>query len=241
MKTIVVIQARMGSSRLPGKVLLSLGETCVLDYVVTRCKRIFGVSEVIVATSTLFDDNKIAEWCKANHVQCYRGSEEDVLSRYYECALLYRPDYIIRVTSDCPFVDYQLAGEVVESMKSNAADIAILQGNLPRGLAVEMVSFTALEKIYKVGNEPRHREHVTYYAYEYPEQFSRLFVQVPDYLQYPQLRITLDTAEDYTLCMKVADAFPGQKDFVSGDVVLYLLDHPDIALLNANIEQKPVV
>jgi spore coat polysaccharide biosynthesis protein SpsF len=241
MKTIVIIQARMGSTRLPGKVLLPLGESCVLDYVVTRCKNITGVSDVIVATSTLDADDQIAAWCEIHQVKCFRGSEEDVLARYYECALMYRPDYVIRVTSDCPFVDYELASTMVEVMKANPADIVVLGGLLPRGLAVEILDFSALQRIYETGTEPRHREHVTYYAYEYPELFSRTHIQLPDNLQYPNLRITLDTEEDYALCTKVAEAYLGYKEVASSEVIDFLLKHPDVAALSANIEQRPVI
>ncbi|QMV41662.1 cytidylyltransferase domain-containing protein [Cohnella cholangitidis] len=241
MKTIVIIQARMGSSRLPGKVLLPLGDSCALDYVVNRCKLITGVSEVIVATSTLPSDDPIKNWCDKHRVSCFRGSEEDVLSRFYECSLLYSPDYVIRVTSDCPFVDYRLAGHIVEAMADSPADIVVLEGSLPRGLAVEMVAFTALKKIYEIGSEPRHREHVTYYAYEFSDQFTRTIVQVPQNLQHSELRITLDTEEDYALCQAVAQAFSGRKDTLSSDVVDYLLRSPEVSALNKHIEQKPVV
>ncbi|QJD85206.1 cytidylyltransferase domain-containing protein [Cohnella herbarum] len=241
MKTIVIIQARMGSTRLPGKILLPLGESCVLDYVVHRCRLIPNVEEVVVATSTLPSDDRIVAWCDQHKVSCFRGSEEDVLARFYECSLLYDPDYVIRVTSDCPFVDYRLASIFVETMTDNPTDFAVLKGNLPRGLAVEMISMSALKKIYEIGHELRHREHVTYYAYEFADQFTQTMVQVPSDLQYPELRVTMDTEEDYTLCLAIANAFSGQKDVLSSEVLDYLLRNPDVSALNKHIEQKPVV
>lgn len=241
MKTIVIIQARMGSTRLPGKVLLPLGDSCVLDYVVNRSKKISGVAEVIVATSTLPSDDPIVAWCEAHEARSFRGSEEDVLARYYYCALQHGADYVIRVTSDCPFVDFELASDIVEAMNKSHLDIGLLEGSLPRGLAVEMISFSALETIFNEGKEPRHREHVTYYAYEFPEHFSGTAVAVPENLRYPGLRITLDTEEDYALCKAVADAFPDRQDVSASDVVRYLLQNPDVAALNAHIEQKPVI
>jgi len=241
MRTIVIIQARMGSSRLPGKVLMPLGEYCELDYVVTRCRLIEGIDEVIVATSTLLGDDPIAEWCRINNTVCFRGSEDDVLSRYYDCAVKYAPEYIIRVTADCPFIDYVLAGQVVSAMYHSPADLVTLNGMLPRGLSVEMFAFQALERIHRIGKEHRHREHVTYYAYEYPDQFRSVSVEVPDELRHPELRITLDTPEDYALLQAVAQAFPKRKDIVSSEVVRYLVTHPEVAVLNAHIEQKPVI
>ncbi len=240
MKTIIIIQARMGSTRLPGKVLMPLGETVVLDYVVSRCRHM-NVSDVIVATSTLAQDNPIALWCEKNDVLYFRGSEDNVLSRYYDCAKQYNPDYIIRVTADCPFVDYEMANEIIIQMEQEKVEIIDLQGELPRGLAVEMISFQALKRIFKISKEPRHYEHVTYYAYEYREQFTRITYKVKDQLCQSKLRITLDTEPDYELCKIISNHFVGDKFVSAQEVVHYLFENPEVAAINAHIEQKPVV
>lgn len=240
MNTIVIIQARMGSSRLPEKVLKPLGDVDVLSYDIARCREIKGVSEVIVATSTLTQDDAIEDWCRKHLVTCFRGSEDDVLSRYVDCAKQYEPDYIMRVTSDCPFVDYEMASEMVALMKKEQKDIILLEGDLPRGLAVELISYNALIKINKLGQEPRHREHVTYYAYEYSDQFETVTYTVPMNRQEPQLRITLDTDEDYEMLTKVAKHF--NNPLVSSlRVIEYLKATPEVASINAHIEQKPVI
>ncbi len=231
----------MGSSRLAGKILKLLGDSVVLDFVVSRCKQVKNVDEVIVATSILSQDDAVEQWCLQNNVPCFRGPEDDVLARYYECAKVYKTDYVIRITADCPFVDYELANEVIAVMEKNPADIVLLNGSLPRGLAIEMISFSALEYIFKNGHEPRHREHVTYYAYEYPEEFKATTLAVPEVKQQPELRITLDTEADYQLCQAIAEHFRGDKLVSSQTVVNFLLDHPEIAKLNAHIEQKPVI
>lgn len=241
MKTILIIQARMGSSRLPGKILKPLGDTVELDYVVSRCRQVQGVDDVIVATSVLSQDDEVEVWCRKQGVTCYRGSEDDVLDRYYSCARTYRPDYVIRVTADCPFIDYQLGSEMVETMKCSPCDIVMLEGVLPRGLAMEIVSFAALEYMHAHGNEKRHREHVTYYAYEYPERFRTVTLTVPNEIRHPQLRITLDTKEDYAMLTAVAEEFKGDMLVPAKRVVQYLLNHPDIAAINAHVEQKPVI
>lgn len=239
-KIIVILQARMGSSRLPGKVLKPLGETDVLSYDIARCRAIEGVSEVIVATSNLPQDDAIVAWCETNDVAVCRGSEEDVLDRYVQCADPYAPDYVMRVTSDCPFVDYELASEMVEFLKEHPVDIIDLDGEMPRGLAVELISFEALKRIHAISTESRHREHVTYYAYEYRDAFTRASYPVPENRQYPEFRITLDTEEDYALLQTIARYF--NDPLVSSvDVIQYLREHPEVAALNAHIEQKPVV
>lgn len=240
MKLIVVIQSRIGSTRLPGKVLKPLGDTDVLSYDIARCRAIEGVSEVIVATSDLPQDDAIVAWCETNDVTVCRGSEEDVLDRYVQCAAPYAPDYVMRVTSDCPFVDYELASEMVDFLKEHPVDIIDLDGEVPRGFAVELISFEALKRIHTISNESRHREHVTYYAYEYRDAFTRASYPVPENRQYPEFRITLDTEEDYALLQTIAGYF--NDPLVSSvDVIQYLREHPEVAALNAHIEQKPVV
>lgn len=230
----------MGSSRLPGKILKPLHDVDVLTYDVARCRAIEGISEVIVATSLLPQDDAIAEWCVEQHVACFRGSEDDVLDRYVQCAKIYKPDYVMRVTSDCPFVDFEMASEMVRLMKQERKDVMFLEGELPRGLAVEIISYEALLHIHEIGQESRHREHVTYYAYEFHEDFTTVTYKVPKNRQAPELRITLDTKEDYELMKAVADHF--QQPLVSSvDVIQYLKANPKIAKINAHIEQKPVV
>ncbi|WP_080832497.1 cytidylyltransferase domain-containing protein [Cohnella massiliensis] len=241
MKSIIIIQARMGSARLPGKILMPLGDTTVLDYVVSRCKQVRNVSEVIVATSVLPQDEAVAEWCNLHNVSFFRGSEDDVLSRYVEAAKPHQPDCVIRVTGDCPFVDYQLTESFIRAMEQSPADLVVWEGALPRGLVAEVLTFDTLLRIDKEGQEPRHREHVTYYAHEFPGKYSRTVVPLPQNLRYPNLRITLDTKEDYALCQAIASAFPEDKLVPSADVVAYLNAHPEIAQLNGHIEQKPVV
>lgn len=241
MKTLVIIQARMGSSRLPGKVLMPLGGSCVLDYVVTRCRQVSKAADVIVATSSLVQDDPIVQWCLERGVSYSRGPEADVLARYVEAAKPYQPDYVMRVTGDCPFVDFELANEFLEAMIHEPSDTIAWFGDLPRGLVVELVSYEALLNMNKRGREPRHREHVTYYAREYPDQFATTIVEIPPPLRYPDLRITLDTEEDYALCRAVADAFGGNKLVSSAVIVDYLNRNPEIAALNSHIEQKPVV
>lgn len=240
MNTIVIIQARMGSSRLPGKILKPLGDADVLSYDIARCRAIEGVSEVVVATSSLPQDDSIAKWCEDNHVAYFRGSEDDVLDRYVQCAKMYKPDYVMRVTSDCPFVDYEMASEMVELMVQEQKDVLLLDGELPRGLAVEIITYEALLKIHEVSQEPRHREHVTYYAYEFKEQFKTVTYKVPVNRLVPELRITLDTEEDYAMLVEVAKHF--NDPLVSSVAVIdHLKATPEVAKINAHIEQKPVI
>lgn len=231
----------MGSSRLPGKILKPLGKSDVLTYVVERSRRIQGVDDVIVATSTLTQDDVVEKWCQEKGVSYYRGSEDDVLSRYVGAAEGFQPDYCIRVTADCPFVDYELGSQMVEKMRESETDFMKIDGQLPRGLAVELFSYRSLQYMNEHGKEPRHREHVTYYAYEHRDEFTWATVEASKEIQHPELRITLDTDEDYELCTKAADHFKGDIFVSSEEVVRFLKAHPHIAKINSHIEQKPVI
>lgn len=238
MKAILIIQARMGSTRLPGKVLRPLGSTVVLDYVVTRALAVEGVSDVIVATSTKPKDDVIVRWCMGRGVSHFRGSEEDVLSRYYECAKLYSPDYVMRVTSDCPFFDVEQASSMVALASRDRPDAVESSRDQPIGLAPVLVSFAALERIHRVGQAPRHREHVTSYAFEFPTEFAWSALEAPEDVRGATFRITLDTAGDYELCQALARAFPGDLLVRSGAVVSYLRAHPEVAALDREGARK---
>ncbi|OEH87029.1 acylneuraminate cytidylyltransferase [Desulfuribacillus stibiiarsenatis] len=232
----------MGSTRLPGKVLLPLGQTNVLNYVVTRCKEIQGISKVIVATSHLDQDQPIVDWCRTNDILYFRGSEDDVLDRYYQCALEYNPDYVMRVTADCPFLDYHLASNMVDAIQESTTeiDIVTLLSPIPRGMPVEIISFESLQYIHNHGKESYHREHVTYYAYENPSTFHMHGINVDTHKNHPELRITLDTPEDYLLCQEIVKEFPDDILVPADKVIEFLLMHPEIVALNAHIEQKVV-
>jgi spore coat polysaccharide biosynthesis protein SpsF len=240
-KTVAIIQARMGSTRLPGKIMLPLGGTTVLDHVVMRSRKISGLTDVIVATSVLSQDDAVEEWARRQGVYCFRGSEDDVLSRYYECARLHRPDFVMRITADCPYLDDELGTAMIEEMRAHPCDIIRLDGEMPRGLEPQLVSFSALEWMHEHAREPRHREHVTYYAYEFPERFRTRYIAVPERMRHPELRITIDTPEDYQLMQKIAERFRDGIGVSASEIVAFLLDHPEVAAINAHIRQKPVV
>lgn len=240
MKTIIIIQARVGSSRLRGKILKPLAGVDVLTYVIKRCEQIQDVDRIIVATSTEKQDDQVAQWCDRHKVICFRGSELDVLDRYVQAAKSYHPDYVIRVTADCPFVDYELGTEMVRFMEQKRVDILDLEGGIPRGLPVEIIAYSSLLYIHRHGHEHRHREHVTYYAYEHKDEFSRAAFSLPQNRRHPEQRITLDTSEDYALIEAIAHHF--KDPLVSSvKVIQYLQKHPEIRALNASIRQKPVI
>jgi spore coat polysaccharide biosynthesis protein SpsF len=240
MKVIAILQARMGSTRLPGKVLLPFGRTNVLDYAVSRCQAAKGIDQVIVATSEKEADSQIVEWCNRNGIEVFQGSEEDVLSRYFECAKQYKADYVIRALGDCPFFHYELADAVIEHTTRVQGDIAIYSEPIPLGLGVEIISSSALSYIYSHGMEDYHREHVTYYAYENRELFQSVNMDSPAYLKDKQVRLTLDTQEDYQLLTVIANHFAENKLISTPSILNYLEKNKELTSINEHIEQKKV-
>lgn len=242
METLLIIQARMGSSRLPGKVLKKLGNYTTLEYVINRCLKIPTVNKIVVATSNLKQDDLIEHWCDNQKIECFRGDEQNVLSRYISIADKYKPKFIVRVTADCPFLDFQMAEEMLQLIKVTKVDIIDYNEDLiPRGIGVEVLTYRALQYIYEHVDQDYQREHVTYYAYEkeHENKFLRCSYKIPKELQYPQHRLTLDTLEDYKLLNILANYFENIETY-SSEVIAYLNENLDISSINSDIKQKKV-
>lgn len=202
MKNIAIIQARMGSSRLPGKVLMNINGGLVIDRVVTVAKNIPHIDKVIVATSTLANDDEIEKWCEDNNTHCFRGSEINVLERYYmaakeaECEA---NDIIMRLTADCPLLDPLLCGQVMDLRKRTGKDYANnigVQRLWPDGTDCEVFTFDALEKSYQNAKTDRHKEHVTLYIRENADDFDVAYLACP-ISGLGMRRWTLDTKDDF--------------------------------------------
>lgn len=240
MKSIAIIQARLGSSRLPGKVLLPLGDKTVLEQVYKRVRKINGLDEVIVATTTAEKDDELAIFMGKKGIPFFRGSEEDVLARFYEVAKRYEADAIMRITSDCPLLDPKVSEKMLEifsdysyDMVSNASENP-KNRTFPRGLDTEIFMFQWLEKAYQEANKPYQREHVTPYLYENVENIY-FHKNEEDYSKY---RWTLDTREDYALIRKVYEELERTKIETFQEIVAFLEKNPEVLNLNAHIEQK---
>lgn len=238
MKTIIIIQARMGSTRLPGKVLMPLGEATVLDYVVQRSRLVREASHVIVATTVNPADDAVERWCRERDVEVFRGSEDDVLARYLACAEPYRPDLVIRGLADSPFFHYELASELIRAAGNAPCDVFVLDPPAPLGLGVDFISYEALRYIGQHGREAVYREHVTYYAHERRSEFRAVRHPLPEYCRGFRGRLTLDTEDDYRLIRRVADSFAPDMAMPTEKIVSLLREHPDWLELNAHVVQK---
>ena len=232
-----VIQARTGSSRLPGKVLRPLGASVVLDWVVRAGQLAEGVDEVVIATSTAAGDDPIAEVGSRLGVPVVRGSEDDVLSRFLLAADRHPTDAIVRLTSDCPLLDPALITQVVALWRADPSVDYVattLVRSLPRGLDVELATTDALRRVSRTATG-HHRTHVTSGLYTEPGDFRLTGIVVSPAAN--DLRITLDTPEDAALIEAVV-AELGDRPPAWRELVALLRNRPDLVAVNAGIEQK---
>jgi spore coat polysaccharide biosynthesis protein SpsF len=238
MRVIAIIQARMGSTRLPGKVLEDLGGETVLARVVNRTRRATLLNEVVVATSVLPADDAIVQECDRLKAACFRGDEADVLDRYYRAAQKFTAAAIVRITADCPLIDPELIDVTIRSSLDQKADYASnsLILSYPRGLDVEVFTADALARAWRAAREAYQRIHVTPYFYENPELFKVLsMASEADHSKY---RWTLDTTEDLEMIRAIYKHF-GNRDGMRWIEVLDLMEsRPDLADLNSHVRQK---
>lgn len=193
----IVIQARMGSSRLPGKVLKEFGGMPFLEYILNRLDKRKSSTKVIIATSTLQQDNLIEEFCKSKNVLCFRGDEQNVLKRYYDCAKAFCLDSIVRMTGDNPFPDIEELDKLVAFHKEKNLDYSENLSVLPVGVGMEIMSYTALQESYKKATLPKHFEHVNEYILDNLMDFRHGTLQVSAMKNRPDIKLTVDTMQDY--------------------------------------------
>lgn len=238
MRLIAVIQARLGSERLPSKVLMPLAGRPVLEHVVRRVQRSGAFDEVVVATTDNPRDDPLAEAAVSFGATVVRGSEEDVLSRFLLAAETTGADALARITADCPLVDPDILAAMAERFRAEPCDLFTnaRKRTFPRGLDAEFVTVAALRMVAEQGREQRHREHVTLWLYENQDR-----IRIEDHIGEPDRsgwRWTLDTPEDFELLETIATALP---DPVAADyptLARLYADHPGWHAINAHIEQK---
>lgn len=239
---IAIIQARMGSSRLPGKVLKDIGGKPMLFRVVVRARRAQSLGQVVVATTTDFDDDPVFSFCQSHGFPCYRGHPWDVLDRYYQAARVFNAQTIIRLTGDCPLID---PGEIDRTVSAfHKADVDFATNRLPPpwkrttpiGMDAEVVSFNALERAWREAEAGYAREHVMPYLYEEPGRFKTLLVDHDPDLGH--FRLTVDTPQDLELVRKIYANFDQSDEFSLGDVRSLLSTKPDLLRINATVVHK---
>lgn len=238
MKIVAIIQARMSSSRLPGKVLLDLAGKTVLEQVVSRVKKATLLDEVIVATSTDESDDIIEENCNKLEISCFRGSLADVLDRYYQASRYFNADYIVRITADCPLVDHEIIDEIIRRATKGEYDAYGLGGEFPDGLDCQIFKFKALQLAHSQASKSYEREHVGVFL----EQSRPDLFKVGSYQKFSNLgsmRWTLDEQSDYEFLKIIFDNLASNnKDFSTNDVLKFLNENPDLIEINSKIRRN---
>lgn len=206
----IIIQARMGSTRLAGKILRPIGDKALLDHVLFRLGRLHHPATIVVATTGSSQDDIVEVFCKQRNVKCFRGSEANVLERYYLCAMHYGFKQIVRLTADNPFTDIDELDKLIALHLDSGSDFSHSFGALPIGAGAEIFTFAALEASYREGSAPHHLEHVDEYLLEHPERFKTTLLQVGGIKNQPQLRLTVDTPEDHRKACFIAQHAAGE-------------------------------
>ena len=237
-----IIQARMNSSRLPGKVMLNIGGQTILSHVIKNLKMVNSINRIVVATTTSIFDDVIELESKLNNVECFRGSEDNVLERFRIAALENNSDVVVRITADCPLIDSDIVERVIQCYLNGDYQIvtnAGLNNNLrtfPRGLDVEVFGVDVLEDAYNNAIEDFEKEHVTPYIYKVANN-TKVYMNKDDL---SSLRLTLDTLEDFTLLSK-AIKLKEEYKFNWLELSKYLLSRKDLLNINNEIKQKEVI
>jgi len=241
MNVVAIIQARMGSSRLPGKVLAEVGGWTMLARAVGRVRQATLVDKVVVATTTAADDDRIVEECNRLAVACFRGQQEDVLDRFHRAAGACGAEAVVRITADCPLIDPELIDQVVRAFVDRQPDFAAntLRRTYPRGLDTEVMTAAALARAWREAQKPYQRTHVTPFIYEHPEHFRLLAVTGREDLSGG--RWTVDSPEDLDFVRAVYRRLGDEGAFSWRDVCRLLADEPSLAELNRAVRQKSLV
>ena len=243
LKIVAIIQARMGSLRMPGKVLKPILGKPMLWHVVERVKRAKLINQVVVATSTNPEDKKLVDFCKTNNIEVFKGSQNDVLDRYFKCAKKYHAKFIVRITADCPLIDPQLIDKLIRKFFKGRYDyigIAIGGGvvaskiyRFPQGLDAEIFTFNALRKAWKEAVDPVDREHVSVFIWQNPKQF-KLGPALAASRDYSNYRLTVDWPEDLELARRIYEKlYKKNHNFMLDDIIKLLSSNKDLLSINS--------
>ena len=237
MKFLVIIQARCGATRLPDKVLKMIqGKTC-LERMLNRVSRSKMIDEIIIATTINKEDTKIVNLVTSLGYRVFVGSSGDVLDRYYQCAKLIKPEYVIRLTADCPLFDYRVLDEAISELKPDTDYLTELSETFPDGQDIEIMKYSVLEEAWENADMMSEREHVTLYIRNHKDRFK-----IQDFKckvgNLNKERWTLDEPKDFELISNVYNYFLPNDDFTMKEVYDYLQSHPDIHSINTMINRN---
>lgn len=242
---VAIIQARLGSTRLPGKILMKINNKTILNYVIDQVKNSKKIDKIIVATTSKKQDDEIAKLSLVYGVDIFRGNENDVLDRYYQCAKKFHADTIVRITSDCPLIDPTLIDNCILEFEKNDFEYVSnvnkkINGNwvyhlngFPLGFAVEVLNFHSLEYAWKCAKKPSEREHVTQYIPNNPELFKIGVIENSH--DYSDIHLSLDHPEDFELLKIVIQNFSKDKLFSLKKIISFFINNPSLKKINSHL------
>ena len=237
---LVIIQAHMASTRLPEKVMKKIKDKEVLLHVYERCLKAKKVDKVVIATSTDKENDEIEDFCNKHNIAWFRGSENDVLDRYYQCAKVHSPDIIIRVTSDCPLLEPKLIDYWISNMEKDQIEFIEEEKELYTGFGLDIFSMQALEKMKELSTKDKQKEHVIGYYLDNVNEFTRKKYPLEEDLKYlyRPYRLTLDTLEDFNLINMLYEKLYRNNFVDLKEVVEFIDDNKCTLNFNNNIKQK---
>ena len=241
MKIVSTVEARIGSSRLPGKTLMKILGRPMLELLLERLKRSKLIDEIVIATTTNPKDEIIAELAKKTGVKCFRGSEEDVLARVLDAAKSVNADIIVEITADCPLIDPDVVDMTIREYLNNDYDYVcnvnapertpVLNSNFPSGLETQVFSVKVLEEVSRLTDDPSDREHVSIYIYMHPDEFKVFCIKAPEELNYPKLWLSVEYKEDFEVIKKIYESlYLKNPEFSFLDVIEFLKNDPVLKL-----------
>jgi spore coat polysaccharide biosynthesis protein SpsF len=241
MKIVCTVEARMTSSRLPGKVLLPVLGKPMLHHLVTRLRAAPSIDEIVLATTVNAADDRLAGFAKDEHIRCFRGSEDDVMARVVGAAESAAADVVVEITGDCPLVDPQIIERCIGTFKAN--DTAYVGNALvrsyPDGMDVQVFPLEMLRRSAAMTNDPRDREHVTLHIRNHPELFPHRHVMAESDIHWPELGLTLDEYADYELLKRVIEHFGSENTTPACREIVHLLRaNPEWLAINESVQRK---
>lgn len=244
MKTVIIVQARMTSTRLPGKIMKEVLGKPLLEYQVERMRRVKSADEIVIATTWGDADRVVVDFCDRLSLLCFRGSEQDVLSRYYEAAKTFHADVVVRLTSDCPLIDPSIVERVLQYYFDHPAVYDYVSNGLirtyPRGMDTEVFPVRVLEEAFREATDPQDREHVTSFFYRQDRGYR--VSNVAYSRDCSRHRWTVDTEEDFILIKQIIEIlYPVKPDFSMEDVLDLIERDPGLFAINAHVEQKKLI
>ncbi len=234
-----IIQARVGSTRLPNKIFADISGKPLIFHVINRLKQSKKIDHLVIATTHNPLDNAVESWAIQNKIDCFRGDEENVLSRFYYAAKKFKANIIVRITADDPFKDYEIIDKVIEKLINENLSFAYNNkpATFPEGLDTEVFTFEALEKAFNESTDSFEKEHVTQYFYRNPSLFKQQNILNEKNLSY--LRWTIDDERDLEMAKTVYDnLFHKNNVFLTNEILQLIDKHPEISTINQNVERS---